>query len=128
MSKGNKFEEFLKKDGNDYLGFLKRYAVMDDRTLLDREDFYYRQALSYIKLALFYLGEYEKANYAKYLQSLDFDMGDFTYAECISADINGLFTEATKSTQERLVRDYERLLRFLEDGNKRYLKNNVFFD
>lgn len=43
-------------------------------------------------MALFYLGEYEKANYAKYLQSLDFDMGDFTYAECILADIDGLFT------------------------------------
>ena len=79
-------------------------------------------------MALFYLGEYEKANYAKYLQSLDFDMGDFTYAKCILADIDGLFTEATESTQKRLKRDYERLLRFLENGRKCYLKNNVFFD
>lgn len=128
MDKETKFEEFLKKDGNGYLGFLKRYAVMDDKTLLDREDFYYRQALSYTKLALFYLGEYEKANYAKYLQSLDFDMGDFTYAECISADMNMLLANVTESMRKRLGHDYERLLRFLENGHKRYLKNNVFFD
>ena len=39
MDKETKFEEFLKKDRNGYLRFLKRYAVMDDRTLLDREGF-----------------------------------------------------------------------------------------
>ncbi len=128
MDKETKFEEFLKKDGNGYLGFLKRYAVMDDKKLLDREGFYYRQALSYTKLALFYFGEYEKANYAKYLQSLDFDVGDFTYAECISSDMDALFAEITESMRKKLVRDYERLLRFLENGRKCYLKNNVFFD
>lgn len=128
MDNETKFEEFLKKDGNGYLRFLKRYAVMDDKTLLDREGFYYHQALNCTTMALFYLGEYEKANYAKYLHSLDFDMGDFTYAECILADIGGLFTEVTESTQKRLKRDYERLLRFLENGHKCYLKNNVFFD
>ena len=34
MDKETKFEEFLKKDGNGYLSTLKRYAVMDDKTLL----------------------------------------------------------------------------------------------
>lgn len=128
MNNETKFEEFLQKDGNGYLAFLKRYAVMDEEKLLDRESFYYRQALSYTKLALFYLGEYEKTNFAKYLQSLDFDMGDFTYAECISSDMDALFAEVTESMQKRLTRDHERLLRFLDNGRKRYLKNNVFFD
>ena len=48
MNNETKFEEFLQKDGNGYLAFLKRYAVMDEEKLLDRESFYYRQALTLI--------------------------------------------------------------------------------
>lgn len=128
MDKETKFEEFLKKDGNGYLRFLKRYAVMDDKVLLDREGFFYHQVLTVPRWRCFTLASTKRQTMLNTLQSLDFDMGDFTYAECILADIDGLFTEATESTQKRLKRDYERLLRFLENGRKCYLKNNVFFD
>ena len=126
MSYEKEFKKFLNKDGNGYLAFLEWYATMDNKKLLDKEGYLFHQAQQHTILALGFLAEYEKANYAKYLHSLDFDMVDFTYAECIAADINFLFKELSGRAYKRAIRDCERLMRYLQDGNKNRLKNNVF--
>lgn len=126
MSYEKEFKEFLNRDGNGYLSFLEQYAVMDDRKLLDREGYLYNQVQQHSMLALYFIGEYEKANYAKYLHSLKFDVGEFTYTECIEADIYGLFKDFSERIQKRARHDYNRLLLYMKDRNKRHLRNNVF--
>lgn len=126
MSYEKEFKEFLNKDGNGYLRFLECFATMDGREVIQWNGILYCKIRERSPLALIYAREYEKANYAKYMHSLDFDMEGFSYVDCIEADINGLFTELDERTHSRLIRDYERLRLFEESGNKRHLRNNVF--
>lgn len=122
------FQEFLNKDGNEGLDFLRRYATMDDRKVIEAEGFYLLQAERYLKLALHALGEYEMANYAKYLHAHNFKMGEFKYCECVATDIDGLFASLMIEARKRLEEDCDRLKSYQMGGNAELLEDNIFTD
>lgn len=127
MSYEKEFKEFLKRDGNSHLGFLRPFATMDDDQVIYWDGIFYDKLLwQQSWLTPFFVREYEKANYAKYMHSLGFDMGDFTYADCIESDINGLFKKLDDELRERLIHDYKRLREYEQHSDRRCLKKNIF--
>ena len=127
MSYEKEFEKFLKKKGNGHLGFLRLFATMEDDQVIYWDDNFHDKVLWHQSwLTPLFIREYEKANYAKYMHALDFDMDDFTYADCIESDINGLFKELDCELRERLIRDYKRLREYEQHGDRRCLKKNIF--